>query len=55
MPEQDQDIKTVHIPKTMTAAPFLQVFYENVLNPGPLDLGQVLRGEKCPCQKTVLI
>lgn len=29
-PEQDRDIKTIHIPKTMTAAPFLQVFHENV-------------------------
>ncbi|KAK7131308.1 hypothetical protein R3I94_016444 [Phoxinus phoxinus] len=24
VPEQDRDIKTIHIPKTMTAAPFLQ-------------------------------
>lgn len=48
VPEQNQDIKTIHIPKTMTAAPFLQVFHENVLNPCVLILksdSQVLRGQ----------
>lgn len=38
VPEQNRDIKTIHIPKTMTAAPFLQVFHENLLNPCVLIL-----------------